>query len=109
MNEFESVTFFGNGTIIFTYDEKARHLIHLYSMIEVPISWGVGEIAQEISKISQHGNIGVIKTYGKATTLYITKNLLHINDIYDDILIISNKYFLSSLKLLLNFFVMKRA
>ena len=35
--------------------------------------WG-GEIIEEMSKISQHRNIGAIKTYSKATTLYIMKN-----------------------------------
>ena len=33
-----------------------------------------GEVAEEMSNISQHRNIGAIKTYSKATTLYTTKN-----------------------------------
>ena len=35
--------------------------------------WG-GEVTKEMSKISQHRNIGAIKTYSKATTLYTMKN-----------------------------------
>ena len=35
--------------------------------------WG-GEVIEEMSKISQHRNIGTIKTYSKATTLYTMKN-----------------------------------
>ena len=34
--------------------------------------WG-GEVTEEMSKISQHRNIGTIKTFSKVTTLYIMK------------------------------------
>ena len=43
--------------------------------------WG-GEVTEDMSKISQHRNIGTIKTYSKAATLYIMKNysILMIDD-----------------------------
>ena len=62
-----------------------------------------------MSKISQQRNIGAIQTYNKATTLYMMKNYSILCHIWWYNLIISITSFLSSLNLLFNFLVLKRA